>query len=121
MSTWKLYHNPHCSKSREALSLLETQAANFQIIDYLKTPPSLEELKEMIGQLDAPVSTLVRVKENDFNNAPFDVNSADEVAQQLSKKPHLMERPVLQGKGRAVIGRPLENIAALLNQHAKTN
>jgi arsenate reductase len=114
MPTWKFYHNPHCSKSREALSLLKTQDADFQIIDYLKTPLSTQELKEMIGQLDVPVSSLVRVKENDFTNAPFNVNSADEVAQQLSKKPHLMERPVLQGKGRAVIGRPLENFEALL-------
>lgn len=114
MSTWKFYHNPQCSKSREALNLLETQAVDFQIIDYQKNPLSIEELRELITQLKTPASSLVRVKENDFTDAPFDVNSAEEVARQLSKKPRLMERPILQGKGQAAIGRPLEKIEALL-------
>lgn len=114
MSQWKLYHNPQCSKSREALSLLETRAVEFQIIDYIETPLSYEELIEMIGQLSAPVSSLVRVKEKEFTAAPFNVNSVEEVARQLSEKPRLMERPVLQGKGRAVIGRPVEEFENLL-------
>lgn len=114
MSTWKFYHNPQCSKSREALNLLETQAADFQIVDYLKTPLSVAELRELMAQLNVPISSLVRVKESDFTDAPFDVNSAEEIALQLSKKPRLMERPILQGKGQAVIGRPLEKIEELL-------
>jgi arsenate reductase len=114
MSFWKFYHNPKCSKSREALALLETQSVNFQIVEYIKDPMTSTELLELIGQLSGAVSALVRTKEADFIAAPFDVNSAEEVALHLSKKPHLMERPVLQGKGHAVIGRPLENIEALL-------
>jgi len=114
MSQWKFYHNPQCSKSREALSLLEAQGADIQVIEYLKTPQTFEELIQLIGQLDTPASSLVRVKEDDFVKTPFDVNSAEEVARQLSIKPRLMERPILQGKGRAVIGRPLEKIEALL-------
>ncbi|MNL58185.1 ArsC family protein [compost metagenome] len=96
------------------MHLLEAQAADFQIIEYLKTPLTFKELRELLSQLDTPVASIVRVKENDFTDAPFDVNSAEEVARQLSIKPRLMERPILQGKGRAVIGRPLEKIEALL-------
>lgn len=114
MSSWKFYHNPKCSKSQEALAFLETEAVDFQIVDYIQEPPSFENLLELIGQLQGPLSSLVRVKELEFTSSPFDVNSANEVALQLSKKPQLMERPVLQGQGRAVIGRPLDNMKVLL-------
>jgi Arsenate reductase and related proteins, glutaredoxin family len=111
---WKFYHNPNCSKSREALSLLQSKSLDFQLIEYLKTPLSSSELRELIVQLSTPVSSLVRIKEADFISAPFDVYSLEEVVHHLSEKPHLMERPILQGNGRAAIGRPMENIAALL-------
>ena len=114
MSLWKFYHNPQCSKSREALGLLQDRAVDIQVIEYLKSPLSVEELKKLISQLNEPVSSLVRVKEVEFTEAPFDVNSSEEVATQLSKKPRLMERPILQGHGRAAIGRPIEKIEALL-------
>ncbi|WP_413559550.1 ArsC/Spx/MgsR family protein [Bdellovibrio sp. HCB209] len=116
MSLWKLYHNPKCSKSREALSFLEAQEVEFQIVEYIKDPLSFEQLTEIAAQLNGPVSSLVRANEADFVNAPFDVNSVNEVAKALSEKPHLMERPILQGKGMAVIGRPLENIQELLKR-----
>jgi arsenate reductase len=115
-SSFKFYHNPQCSKSREALSLLETEGVDFQTIEYLKTPLSSEALLEVIGQLSGPLSSLVRTKEADFTNAPFDLNSAEEISMRLSEKPHLMERPILQGKGHAVIGRPLENFKELLKR-----
>ncbi|MFM6929824.1 MAG: ArsC/Spx/MgsR family protein [Bdellovibrio sp.] len=117
MSQWKLYHNPQCSKSREALQLLEAQELDFQVVEYLKNPLSVNELKELIGQMKDPVSSLVRVKEVEFVENPFDVSSVDEVAQHLSLKPRLMERPLLQGNGRAVIGRPLENFTELLKNN----
>jgi arsenate reductase len=114
MQKWKFYHNSQCSKSREALEFLNSQGLDIQVIEYRKTPLTKEELAELIQQLDTPVSTLVRVKEKEFSAAPFDTNSAEEVAKYLIKFPVLMERPILQGKGLAVIGRPLEKIMALL-------
>lgn len=114
MSSWKFYHNPQCSKSREALAMLQDRAIDIEVVEYLKTPLSVEELKQLISQLADPVSSLVRVKEVEFTEAPFDVNSAEEVAKHLSKIPRLLERPILQGHGRAAIGRPLEKIEALL-------
>lgn len=116
MPTWKFYHNPKCSKSREALSLLEVDGVDFQMIEYLKSPLTREELLNLMGELSGPVSSLVRTKEDDFIKAPFDVNSVEEVALHLSQKPRLMERPILQGKGSAVVGRPLENFKDLLKR-----
>ncbi len=113
-STWKFYHNPQCSKCREALAWLETESIDFQAIEYIKNPLTVDELQALIKQLNIPMSALVRVKDPDFVSSPFDVNSAAEVALRLSEKPHLMERPVLQGQGRATVGRPLENMKALI-------
>jgi arsenate reductase len=115
--TWKFYHNPQCSKSREALEFLRTQGIDFQTIEYLKTPPSPEELRVLISQLDSSLSSLVRVKESDFVAAPFDVNSTDEVVVGLTANLRLMERPVLQGHGKATIGRPLEKFLQLLTKY----
>lgn len=114
MALWNFYHNPQCSKSREALEILKAQGADFKTIEYLKSPLTTTELSQLLEQLESPISSLVRVKEKGYLEAPFDVNSPEEVVRQLSKKPRLMERPILQGKGRAVIGRPLEKLEALL-------
>ncbi|QLY25765.1 ArsC/Spx/MgsR family protein [Bdellovibrio sp. KM01] len=116
MSSWKFYHNPHCSKSREALAFLEAEAVDFKTVEYIKNPPSRGEFRELIAQMTGPLSAMVRTKDVEFTAAPFDVNSAEEVALRLSEKPQLMERPVLQGKGKAVVGRPLENIKELIKK-----
>ncbi|WP_413291831.1 ArsC/Spx/MgsR family protein [Bdellovibrio sp. HCB185ZH] len=116
MSSWKFYHNPNCSKSREALAFLESEAVAVQIVDYIQKPLRKEEIQEMISQLEGPLSMLVRTKDADFTAAPFDVNSPEEIATRLSERPHLMERPILWGNGKATIGRPLDNIKALLKK-----
>ena len=114
--TWKFYHNPQCSKSREALSFLQAQGVEFQTIEYLKNPLTSEELRVLISQLNSPLSSLVRTKESDFVAAPFDLNSVDAVVTGLASSPRLMERPILQGQGKATIGRPLENFLSLLSK-----
>ena len=119
MSQWTLYYNPQCSKCREALSLLETHALDFQTVEYLKNPLNAAGLKELMNELIDPVSSLVRVKEREFTEAPFNVNSIDEIAQHLAQKPHLMERPILRGNRRAVIGRPVEKLIAIADTQGK--
>ncbi|WII72143.1 arsenate reductase family protein [Bdellovibrio sp. 22V] len=114
MSAWTFYHNPNCSKSREAFALLKEKGVDFKVVEYLKTPLSRAELQELANQLTTPVSSLVRTKEDDYIQTPFDVNSVGEVIAHLEKYPRLMERPILQGNGRAVIGRPTENILTIL-------
>lgn len=114
MPKWKLYHNPQCSKSRDALNLLVSKGMDFQTVEYLKTPLSREELTELIPQLDTPIASLVRQNEAEFQEAPFDVNSIETVASMLAERPRLMERPILQGNGKAIIARPVDKLKDLI-------
>ncbi|UXR65452.1 arsenate reductase family protein [Bdellovibrio bacteriovorus] len=115
MSSWIIYHNPKCSKSREALVLLQAQAIDAKVIEYLKEPLSESELLELQIKLGTEASALVRTKEDDYQAAPFDVTSVDLVAKKLAANPRLMERPVVVKGAVAVIGRPVENLNKLLS------
>ncbi|WP_413580520.1 ArsC/Spx/MgsR family protein [Bdellovibrio sp. HCB288] len=104
-----LLHNPSCSKSREAVEALRSESG-LEVRKYLENPLNEAELRELIGKLDTPVSSLVRTKESLFIEAPFDVSNAEEVIANLAEKPKLMERPILVTNSKATIGRPLEKI-----------
>lgn len=119
MAKWKLYHNPKCSKSRQALEVLKESKADFEVVEYLKNPPTKQEIETLIKQLQGPLSSLVRTKEDEFSENPFDTDSEKEVIKNLLKTPKLLERPILQGNGVAVIGRPTENIENLIKAKNK--
>lgn len=111
-----IYHNPRCSKSRQALALLEERNLHPQVVQYLKTPPSPEQLKELLTALDLPARALLRTKEQEYQDLGLADTSLDETAllHAISKHPKLMERPIVVHNGNAVIGRPPENVLALL-------
>ncbi len=112
-----IYHNPRCSKSREALAFLEAQGQPFQVVDYLKTPLDLATLNSIAAKLQQPVRELVRSKEPEFKALGLD--NADITEQQLllaiARHPRLLERPVVVKDNQAAIGRPLAQIAALFS------
>ncbi|WP_413577371.1 ArsC/Spx/MgsR family protein [Bdellovibrio sp. HCB290] len=112
--SWVLLHNPNCSKCREAIEALG-KTKGLEVRKYLENPLTESELRDLIKKLDTPVSSLVRSKEQLFIEAPFDVNDVDSVIVNLAKNPKLMERPILVGKDKATIGRPLEKITALIS------
>jgi arsenate reductase len=113
MAKWTLYHNPKCSKSREALTLLQSKNLDLEVIEYLKTSPDEKELKALISKLKEPISNLVRTKEPEFQESPFDLNSAEQVIRHLVRTPKLLERPVVVKDAVAVVARPLEKIENL--------
>ena len=86
-----------------------------EVVEYLKTPPSRQELETLVAQIDS-LPALVRSKDEKFMQEPFDVNSPEAMITHLLKYPSLMERPILQGNGKAVIGRPFEKILQLLKE-----
>jgi len=115
---FRLWHNPRCSKSREALALLAGRGIEPAIVDYLGQPPSPAEVLALLGKLGGDPRALVRFKEDEaraLGLSPADERTAGEWAALLSAHPRLVERPVLEAEDRAVIGRPPENLLALLD------
>lgn len=103
-----LYHNPRCSKSRAALELVqqfsEENNVPFKVIEYLKTPLSLEELRALQKQLGEQSLQMVREHEG---------LTPEEQCELLLAQPELLQRPIVSYKGRAAIGRPTELIHTL--------
>lgn len=115
MTTAVLYHNPRCSKSREAKALLDDQGIDYQVRLYLNDPLSAAELKALINQLGIPAADVLRRKEADYTAAGLDKNSSEQqILDAIARYPKLLERPILvTGKG-ARIGRPPEAIREIL-------
>ena len=105
----RLYHNPRCSKSRQAVKLLTERGLSFQEHRYLD---------EGIMEVDLPILAalvgIIRKQEKAFKELDFAVDSVDEVITVLRSKPKLLERPVLVKDGKAIIGRPPEEILKLI-------
>ncbi len=110
-----IYHNPRCSKSREALKLLEESGKNFNTIKYLENPPTASELMHLIQLLKIKPIELVRTKEFDWKENFQDKELSDsEIISAMLKFPKLMERPIVVHGQKAAIGRPIENILEIL-------
>jgi arsenate reductase len=109
-----IYHNPRCSKSRQALELLRERGIEPAVIEYLKTPPSIETLMELIELLGVQPLDVVRTKEPEYAASGLGkASSAREVAEAVVRAPILLERPIVVSAERAVIGRPPERVLEL--------
>ncbi len=111
-----IYHNPRCSKSRQALQLLEDNNASVEIILYLKTPPTMDELRVLLKKLKCDAKDLVRKKDAAFKALNFDSQAASDAdwLTLLHQQPALLERPIVTVANKAVIGRPPENILEII-------
>jgi len=115
-----IYHNPRCSKSRETLALVEAAAGRLgepvEVVEYLKTPPTLGTLKQLHAMLGVPVRQMVRDNEAVYQELGLDDSGLTdaEVLAAVADHPILLQRPVVVRKGRAAIGRPPEHVAPLL-------
>lgn len=110
-----IYHNPRCAKSRQTLKLIEENGAEVDIREYLKEPPTEDELRDVLTKLNLPVDYLIRKNEeifkNEYKGKEF---SEDEWIKILVKNPKLIERPIVVKENEAVLGRPPENVEKLL-------
>ncbi len=115
MSVAVLYHNPRCSKSRAARKLLEERGADFSIVEYLREPLDRDELEGLGKRLGLPASEWIRSGEPEFSNAGLSADSSeDELLDAMAAHPILMERPIFERDGRAIIGRPPERVLEVL-------
>lgn len=111
---YTIYHNTRCSKSREAVKKLENENKRFIVVEYLKTPLSAEEIKDLLGKLEMKAEDLVRKTESVFKKEFKDKTlSEEEWIVAMAKYPQLIERPIIIKGNKAVIGRPAENIDKL--------
>lgn len=111
----KLYHNPRCSKSRQGLAILKEANQNFEIIEYLKTPISETELKDILKKLNIEPIELVRKNEAIWKeNYKGKDMTDDQIIQAMIENPKLIERPIFINGNKAVIGRPTEKIISIL-------
>ncbi len=110
-----IYHNPRCGKSRDTLAILTGKGIEPEIVDYLKTPPTREELRGILKKLGMKPEQIVRKGEDVYKqNFSGKILSGDQWLDVLAKNPILIERPIVVKGSKAVIGRPPENVLALL-------
>ena len=112
----RYYHNPRCSKSRGALALLAGHGVEPRTIAYLDDAPSVAELRELVRMLGLPARALLRTGEPAYAELGL-ANPAlteDQLLEAMHAHPILIERPIFVHNGRAVIGRPIDNVLQLL-------
>lgn len=109
-----IYHNPRCSKSREALRLIEERGVTPRVVEYLTTPPSAEELKAILGLLGLSPRDLLRRKEAKEAGIEPETLGDDALIAAMVAHPAVIERAIAVGNGRAALGRPPENVLAVL-------
>ncbi|CAI2466501.1 arsenate reductase (glutaredoxin) [Serratia liquefaciens] len=117
MKNVTIYHNPRCSKSRETLALLEQHGVKPDVVLYLETPPSVDQLKKLLKELGfSSARELMRKKEDLYK----DLRLADEnlseaqLLQAMVDNPKLIERPIVVKGTQARIGRPPEQVLEIL-------
>ena len=111
----KIYHNPRCGKSRQTLSLLQERTSEVKIIEYLKTPPTKEELRSIVKKLNIEPEALIRKGEAIFKeNFKGKDLTDDEWVNVMVENPKLIERPIVINNGKAAIGRPPEKVIEIL-------
>jgi len=111
-----IYHNPKCSKSRQTLELLEKHGKTPTIIEYLKTPPTVKKLKEILALLGFGPRDLIRKKEALYAEYELDnlALSDDDLIGFMIQYPILIERPIVLANGQAALGRPPERVLEIL-------
>jgi len=112
----KIYHNPRCSKSRQALALIENSGIAPEVIKYLETPPTIGELTMLLNKMDlAPMEAMRKgeavFKELDLKNKDL---SAAELIQIMAENPILIERAIVVTEKGALIARPPERVSEIL-------
>nr|WP_174825654.1 MULTISPECIES: arsenate reductase (glutaredoxin) [unclassified Ruegeria] len=115
MAVIEYWHNPRCSKSRAGLALLEENGAKVEIRKYLDDAPSAEEIRATLQSLGIPAIEMMRIGEKRFKELGLSKTTPGvDLIAAMAANPILIERPVAISGGKAVIGRPPENLLGLL-------
>ena len=116
MSEVSIYHNPRCSKSREALALLESRGIEPRVIAYMDAGLDEQELRALLGRLGIAARELLRTSEAAYRERGLaDAGLSEvELIRAMCEEPRLMQRPIVVRGDRAVVARPAERALELL-------
>ena len=116
MTQATIFHNPRCSKSRETLALLEQHKCDITVVEYLKDVPTAAQLNEILSLLQMTPRELMRTKEDEYKqlNLANSELSHDALVGAMIANPKLIERPIVLANAKAAVGRPPENVLAIL-------
>lgn len=114
--TLKILHNPRCSKSRQTLELLREKGFEPEVQEYLKAPPTADELEEILNRLDMEPRDFMRRNETEYKEHGLDDDSLSRAAliEAMVRHPKLIQRPVVITDDKAAIGRPPEAVLEIL-------
>lgn len=111
----KIYHNPRCSKSRQTLALLQKNGVEPEVVLYLESVPTAEDLKDLLRKLDITTMQLIRKGEAIWKENYKGKELSDaQIIDAMIAHPKLIERPIVVKDNKAVLGRPPENVLELL-------
>ena len=110
----RIYHNPRCNTSRKTLALLREKGIEPEIVEYLNRPYTAAELKKLLGQLKMPAKALVRKKEAAAAGIGPAKLSEEALIEAMARHPIIVERPIVVCGNKAALGRPPENVLAVL-------
>ncbi|WP_432772943.1 arsenate reductase family protein [Francisella salimarina] len=114
----KIYHNPKCSKSRQAKQVLDQNSINYDTYLYLDNPLAVKEIEELLAKLKLSITDIIRTKEaiwkENFKDGEF---TNDELIQIVASNPKLLERPIIEHNDFAVVARSDEKIQEILNTY----
>lgn len=115
MQNIQIWHNPKCSKSRNAMTLLEEKGIDADVVKYLESTPTKEQLTEVLKKLNISAKELLRTGEDVYKELNLkDENNEDKLINIMVENPILIERPIIIKGNIAVIARPIENLEELL-------
>ena len=114
--TIKILHNPRWSKSRATLALLEKRGIEPEIILYLQTPPTADELRSIVDKLGLSARELMRKGEAEYRELGLAERTLDEdeLIDIMVEHPRLIERPIVLANKQAAVGRPPESVLGIL-------
>ncbi len=114
MNETVIWHNPRCSKSRQTMELLNENGINAEVVKYLETQPTQEEITEVLKKLGISARELMRTKEDEYKELNLkDENDEIKLIQAMASHPKLIERPIVIKGNRAALGRPPEKVLEL--------
>jgi arsenate reductase (glutaredoxin) len=114
MMSVTIYHNPRCGKSRATLALLQRKGVTPRVVEYLKTPPSVAELKKILAALGIGPRGLLRKKEAKEVGLDKPGLTDAQLIAGMARHPIAIERPIVVNGNHAALGRPPEAVLKIL-------